>query len=323
MALLTTPVDTNRGTTGIQLPPQLSSEIWAGAQEESAVMRLAQPIALPGSGITIPVITGDASADWTAETAEKPVSKSTFGAKAMTPYKLAVIELFSNEFRRDLNALYAELVRRLPAAIGKKFDETVFNGTAPGSNFDVLTGSTAVAIGGTGTYGKLVTALETIATTDAELTKYRREYVGFIFQQYNLMPNLTAIENVQFIAELVKYPMSPKEAIAKVKLSDRENNYPGQLSGGQQQRVSIARAIVKNPKLILADEPTAALDYTTSIEVLSVIEDIVKNQGVTVMMVTHNSEIAKMADRVVKLRNGKIASIKRNLHPLHAEELVW
>ena len=170
MALLTTPVDTNRGTTGIQLPPQLSSEIWAGAQEESAVMRLAQPIALPGSGITIPVITGDASADWTAETAEKPVSNSTFSAKAMTPYKLAVIELFSNEFRRDLNALYAELVRRLPAAIGKKFDETVFNGTAPGSNFDVLTGSTAVAIGGTGTYGKLVTALETIATTDAELT---------------------------------------------------------------------------------------------------------------------------------------------------------
>lgn len=170
MALLTNPVDTNRGTTGISLPPQLSSEIWAGAQEESAVMRLAQPINLPGSGITIPIITGDASADWVAETAEKPVSKSTFGSKQMTPYKIAVIELFSNEFRRDLPALYAELVRRLPAAIGKKFDETVFNGTAPGSNFDVLTSATAVAIGGTGTYGKLVTALETIATTDAELT---------------------------------------------------------------------------------------------------------------------------------------------------------
>ena len=159
--------------------------------------------------------------------------------------------------------------------------------------------------------------------TDAELTQFRREYVGFIFQAYNLMPNLTALENVQFIAELVEYPMSPKEAIDKVKLSDREDNYPGQLSGGQQQRVSIARAIVKNPKLILADEPTAALDYTTSIEVLSVIEDIVKNQGTTVMMVTHNAEIAKMADRVVKLRNGKISSIKRNMHPLHAEELVW
>ena len=170
MALLTNPVDTNRGTTGIQLPAQLSTEIWAGAQEESAVMRLAQPITLPGSGITVPIIAGDPSADWVAETAEKPVSKSTFGFKQMTPYKIAVIELFSNEFRRDLNALYAELVRRLPASIGKKFDETVFNGTAPGSNFDVLTNATAVGIGGTGTYGKLVTALETIATTDAELT---------------------------------------------------------------------------------------------------------------------------------------------------------
>jgi len=159
--------------------------------------------------------------------------------------------------------------------------------------------------------------------TDAELTRYRREYVGFIFQAYNLMPNLTALENVEFIAELVAHPMPPKEAIAKVKLSDRENNYPGQLSGGQQQRVSIARAIVKRPKLILADEPTAALDYTTSIEVLSVIEEIVKNQGTTVMMVTHNAEIAKMADRVVKLRNGRIASIKKNLHPQHADELVW
>ena len=170
MALATNPVDINRGTTGIQLPKELSAEIWANAQEESAVMRLAQQIALPGSGITIPVVTGDPAADWTAETAEKPVSESTFGFKQMTPYKIAVIELFSMEFRRDLPALYAELVRRLPASIGKKFDETVFGGTAPGSNFDVLSGSTAVAVGGTGTYGKLVTALETIAATDAELT---------------------------------------------------------------------------------------------------------------------------------------------------------
>lgn len=159
--------------------------------------------------------------------------------------------------------------------------------------------------------------------TDAELTQYRREYIGFIFQAYNLMPNLTALENVQFIAELVNDPMSAEEAIEKVGLKDRANNYPGQMSGGQQQRVSIARAIVKRPKLIFADEPTAALDYATSIEVLSVIEDIVRNQGATVMMVTHNPEIAKMADRVVKMRNGKIASIKKNLHPLHAEELVW
>ena len=159
--------------------------------------------------------------------------------------------------------------------------------------------------------------------SDAELTKYRRETVGFIFQSYNLMPNLTALENVQFIAELVEHPMSAEEAIEKVGLASRANNYPGQMSGGQQQRVSIARAIVKRPQLILADEPTAALDYTTSIEVLSVIEEIVRSEGATVMMVTHNPEIAKMADRVVKVRNGRIASIKKNMHPLHAEELVW
>ena len=159
--------------------------------------------------------------------------------------------------------------------------------------------------------------------SEAELTKYRRDYIGFIFQAYNLMPNLTALENVQFIAELVEDPLPAEEAIARVKLSERANNFPGQMSGGQQQRVSIARAIVKKPRLILADEPTAALDYTTSIEVLSVIEDIVNTQGTTVMMVTHNVEIAKMANRVVKVRNGRITSIKRNLHPLHATDLVW
>ena len=159
--------------------------------------------------------------------------------------------------------------------------------------------------------------------SDKELTDFRRKYVGFIFQSYNLMTNLTALENVQFIAELVDNPMPAIDALKKVGLESRANNYPSQMSGGQQQRVSIARAIVKNPKLILADEPTAALDYATSIEVLSVIEEIVKNQGTTVMMVTHNVEIAKMADRVVKLRNGRISSIKKNLHPLHAEELVW
>ena len=159
--------------------------------------------------------------------------------------------------------------------------------------------------------------------SDGELTAFRRKTVGFIFQAYNLMPNLTALENVQFIAELVDDPMPAEEAIEKVGLLDRAGNYPGQMSGGQQQRVSIARAIVKRPKLILADEPTAALDYATSIEVLGVIEDIVNNQGATVMMVTHNPEIAKMADRVVKVRNGKIASVKKNMHPLHAQELVW
>ena len=158
---------------------------------------------------------------------------------------------------------------------------------------------------------------------DDALTDFRRKYVGFIFQAYNLMPNLNAIENVRYVAELVDDPMDAAEAIEKVGLGSRATNYPGQMSGGQQQRVSIARAIAKRPRLILADEPTAALDYTTSIEVLQVIEDVVRSQGTTVIMVTHNPEIAKMADRVVKVRSGKIASIKKNLHPLHAEDLVW
>ena len=159
--------------------------------------------------------------------------------------------------------------------------------------------------------------------TDEELTMFRRKYVGFIFQAYNLMPNLTARENVEFIAELSEQSGSSDEVLSKVGLDRQSNQYPGQLSGGQQQRVSIARALVKNPKVILADEPTAALDARTARDVLAVIEDIVHNQGTTVLMVTHNAEIGKMADRVVKLRAGKIASIKHNLHPLKAAEVEW
>ena len=159
--------------------------------------------------------------------------------------------------------------------------------------------------------------------SEHDLTVYRREYLGFVFQSYNLMPNLTALENIRYIAELVDHPMRPEDAIAKVNLTAKADFYPGQMSGGQQQRVSIARAIVKNPRLILADEPTAALDYQTSIEVLSVIEDVVKTNGTTIVMITHNTQIAKMADRVVTLRNGVVANIKRNLEPVSATDLVW
>ncbi len=159
--------------------------------------------------------------------------------------------------------------------------------------------------------------------TDRELTEYRREYMGFVFQSYNLMPNLTAQENVQFIADIAQDPMPAAEAIDKVGLTDRAGNYPAALSGGQQQRVSIARAIVKRPKIIFADEPTAALDYQTSIEVLSVFEEIVKDEGSTIVMITHNPEIAKMADRVVKLRGGLVSSVKMNMQPARAVDLVW
>ncbi len=159
--------------------------------------------------------------------------------------------------------------------------------------------------------------------SDKELTEYRRNEIGFIFQSYALMPNLSALENLQFIAEISKNPTSAEEALSLVGLTDRAGNFPSQMSGGQQQRVSIARAITKNPRLILADEPTAALDYETSIEVLSIVEDIVRNQGKTVVMITHNPEIAKMADRVAKIRSGLIHSIRINHHPLKAKELSW
>lgn len=158
--------------------------------------------------------------------------------------------------------------------------------------------------------------------SEAELTEYRRNEVGFIFQAYNLMPTLTAEENLNFIGELSKDAMSAKEALERVGLLEKRANYPAQLSGGQQQRVSIARALIKKPRLILADEPTAALDYETSIEVLSVLEEVIKS-GTTLLMVTHNEEIAKMANRVIRMQGGVVAEVTMNKHPAGAKELVW
>ena len=160
--------------------------------------------------------------------------------------------------------------------------------------------------------------------TEEELTDYRRNSIGFIFQAYNLMPNLSALENVRLIAELVDSPKEPLEALDLVGMKEKANNYPSTLSGGQQQRVSIARAIAKNPMIILADEPTAALDFETGQSVLMTIEKIVKEQKATVIMVTHNVEITKMANRVIKLRSGgHISSMHVNLHPVSAKELEW
>ncbi len=170
-------VDISRGTTNAAdlLPREVSQEIWADTQEASAVMQLATPIRVPGSGLTIPIITGDAAADWVAETAAKPVSRATLGKKTLTPYKLAVIETFSNEFRRDLPGVYEELRRRLPGAIAKKFDATVFGTTAPGSGFDTLGSATAVPIGPhatdvkKNTYSGLVKAYADIAAAGGNL----------------------------------------------------------------------------------------------------------------------------------------------------------
>ena len=154
------------------------------------------------------------------------------------------------------------------------------------------------------------------------LTEYRRHSVGFIFQAYNLMPTLTAEENLDFIGELCEDSMNAAEALERVGLAQRKDNYPAQMSGGQQQRVSIARALVKKPRIILADEPTAALDYETSIEVLTVLEEVIKS-GTTLLMVTHNEEIAKMANRVIRMKGGVVAEVIVNRHPASAKELVW
>lgn len=154
------------------------------------------------------------------------------------------------------------------------------------------------------------------------LTEYRRHSVGFIFQAYNLMPTLTAEENLDFIGELCENSMNATEALERVGLAQRKDNYPAQMSGGQQQRVSIARALVKKPRIILADEPTAALDYETSIEVLTVLEEVIKS-GTTLLMVTHNEEIAKMANRVIRMKGGVVAEVIVNRHPASAKELVW
>lgn len=159
--------------------------------------------------------------------------------------------------------------------------------------------------------------------TEEEMTEYRRSSIGFVFQAYNLMPTLTALENIRFITETSDNPMKEEEALAMVGLSDRADHFPSALSGGEQQRVAIARAIAKSPRMILADEPTAALDADTGREVLAVLQKAVKERGTTLIMVTHNTEIARMANRVIHVRNGRIADVHMNPIPLQASELSW
>jgi HK97 family phage major capsid protein len=194
-------IDLNRTSTnvGALLPKEISSEIWSTAVEESVIMRASRRINLPASGLTIPIITGDAEADWVAETDEKPVSDVALSNKSMTGYKLAVIETFSEEFRRDLPALYAELARRLPSALGRKFDETILHGTAPGSNFDVLTGSAAVAVDATDTVGDLVGALSTVGAAGGDLSHWllSPQAEGLVMTAKDAAGNYALLRDVQ------------------------------------------------------------------------------------------------------------------------------
>ena len=167
--------------------------------------------------------------------------------------------------------------------------------------------------------------LDHLLTTadDAELTRFRREHVGFVFQFYNLIPSLTALENVQLITEIAQNPIPAREALEMVGLGERLNHFPAQLSGGEQQRVAIARAIAKQPDVLLCDEPTGALDYRTGKIVLEVIERVNRDLGTTTAIITHNAAIAAMADRVIHIGSGQITSIDRNTTKAHPDELIW
>ena len=155
------------------------------------------------------------------------------------------------------------------------------------------------------------------------LTEYRRHDVGFVFQFYNLIPNMTALENVRIAAQLSRDPLDSARVLADVGLADRAQNFPAQLSGGEQQRVAIARALTKNPKLLLCDEPTGALDYATGKQILQLLQDTARRSGMTVVIITHNSALTDMADRVVALRSGRVDSIRMNAAPKPVSEIEW
>ncbi len=161
------------------------------------------------------------------------------------------------------------------------------------------------------------------AYSQRELTSYRRYDVGFVFQFYNLVQNLTALENVELAAQLCKDPMEPDKVLDMVGLSDRKANFPAQLSGGEQQRVAIARALAKNPKLMLCDEPTGALDYNTGKSVLKLLQDCSRINGMTVVIITHNQALTAMADRVISVKSGTVTNVTLNEHPIPIEEIEW
>ena len=211
---------------------------------------------------------------------------------------------------------------------------------ADGIDFYVNKGEFAVVVGASGagkttvlnilggmdtaTSGSVIVDGADIVQFNAKnLTAYRREDIGFVFQFYNLVPNLTALENVELALQICKEPLDAMEVLKEVGLEERADNFPAQLSGGEQQRVSIARALAKNPKLLLCDEPTGALDYNTGKAILKLLQDTCRNQGMTVVLITHNSAIAPMADRVIHIKNGKVSKVVENENPVPVETIEW
>lgn len=176
----------------------------------------------------------------------------------------------------------------------------------------------------TATSGKVAVDGNDVARyTPKKLIGYRRDDIGFVFQFYNLIPNLTALENVELALQICKDPLDARMVLEEVGLGERLDNFPAQLSGGEQQRVSIARALAKNPKLLLCDEPTGALDYNTGKAILKLLQDTCREKGMTVIVITHNSAIAPMADRIIHIKNGKVSSMELNEHPVPVETIEW
>lgn len=209
-----------------------------------------------------------------------------------------------------------------------------------GVNFKVNKGEFTVIVGASGagkttilnmlggmdtpTSGTIVVDGHNIATyDDKQLTDYRRDDIGFVFQFYNLVQNLTALENVELASQISKDPLNSVDILERVGLGERKDNFPAQLSGGEQQRVAIARAIAKNPKLLLCDEPTGALDYQTGKSILGLLRSMCDNYGMTVIVITHNSALAPMADQVIHLKNGKVERQEYNEHPESIDNIEW
>ena len=182
-----------------------------------------------------------------------------------------------------------------------------------------ILGGMDTATGGTLTVdGKDITAYDS-----RQLTGYRRDDIGFVFQFYNLIPNLTALENVELALQICKDPLDAKKVLEDVGLGDRLDNFPAQLSGGEQQRVSIARALAKNPKLLLCDEPTGALDYNTGKAILKLLQNMCRERGMTVIVITHNQALAPMADRLIHIKNGQVSHMETNENPMSIDEIEW
>ena len=203
----------------------------------------------------------------------------------------------------------------------KKGEFVVIVGPSGAGKTTVLNilGGMDTATGGTLTVdGKDITAYDS-----RQLTGYRRDDIGFVFQFCNLIPNLTALENVELALQICKDPLDAKKVLEDVGLGDRLDNFPAQLSGGEQQRVSIARALAKNPKLLLCDEPTGALDYNTGKAILKLLQNMCRERGMTVIVITHNQALAPMADRLIHIKNGQVSHMETNENPMSIDEIEW